>query len=382
MKKCIYGQVNSPMLFYKHLCTGMGTLGFEPAQSDPCLFIHKEHKLMVLNYCDDQIWLSPDMSLIEEYVQKLKDLNYDLTLEDEGGIFDFLGINFKKEGEKIVLTQTGLIDKVLKYTGMDKASTQPTPAACDPLGSDNFGEPFDEEWSCRSAVGMLLYVCSNTRPDLQFSVHQVCRFAHKPKKSHGQAVKRILRYLVATRERGLEFIPNMDEGLDCYVDADFAGLWGHEDDQDPVCVRSRTGFTLTLFGCPILWSSKLQTDQTLSSTAAEYVAFSMAMREVLPMRALLQEIRSKVELKCSPTTLIRSTVFEDNQGCLSLVNVPKMSTRNKYLALKYHFFRTQIGESKGIVAKYISTSIQKADILTKGLPPTQFEAIRKLLMGW
>ena len=100
---------------------------------------------MVLNYCDDQIWLSPDMSLIEEYVQKLKDLNYDLTLEDEGGIFDFLGINFKKEGEKIVLTQTGLIDKVLKYTGMDKASTQPTPAACDPLGSDNFGEPFDEE---------------------------------------------------------------------------------------------------------------------------------------------------------------------------------------------------------------------------------------------
>ena len=73
-------------------------------------------------------------------------------------------------------------------------------------------------------------------------------------------------------------------------------------DQDPVSVRSRTRFTLTLFGCPILWSSKLQTDQTLSSTAAEYVAFSMAMREVLPMRALLQEIRSKVELKCSPTT--------------------------------------------------------------------------------
>jgi hypothetical protein len=119
MKKCIYGQVNSRKLFYEHLCTGMSTLGFELAQSDPCLFIYKEHKLMVPDYCDDQIWLSPDMSLIEEYVQKLKDLNYNLTLEDEGRIFDFLGINFKKEGEKIVLTQTGLIDKVLKYTGMD-----------------------------------------------------------------------------------------------------------------------------------------------------------------------------------------------------------------------------------------------------------------------
>ena len=53
----------------------------------------------------------------------------------------------------------------------------------------------------RSAVGMLLYVCSNTRPDLHFAVHQVCRFAHSPKKSHGQAVKRIICSLVKTREQ-------------------------------------------------------------------------------------------------------------------------------------------------------------------------------------
>jgi hypothetical protein len=139
---------------------------------------------------------------------------------------------------------------------------------------------------------------------------------------------------------------------------------------------------LTLFGCPILWSSKLQTDQTLSSTAAEYVAFSMAMREVLPMRALLQEIGGKMKLKCASTTLICSTVFEDNQGILLLVTVPKISTRNKYLALKYHFFRDHIDESKGTVAKYIMSSAHRADILTKGLAQAQaqFETIRQLLM--
>ena len=80
--------------------------------------------------------------------------------------------------------------------------------------------------------------------------------------------------------------------------------------------------------------------------------------------------------------MIHSTVFEDNQGVLSLVNVPKMFTRNKYLALKYHFFRDHIGESKGIVAKYIKSSAQRADILTKGLAQAQFETIRQLLMGW
>jgi hypothetical protein len=132
-----------------------------------------------------------------------------------------------------------------------------------------------------------------------------------------------------------------------------------------------------------LWSSKFQDKICLSSTAAEYVAFSMAMRELLPMRALLQEIGTKLDLPFIKHSLVGSTVFEDNQGCLSLVNVPKMSTRNKYLALKYHFFRSHIGKEKGIEANYISTLEQRADIiLTKGLPPSQFIVIRKMLMGW
>ena len=147
-------------------------------------------------------------------------------------------------------------------------------------------------------------------------------------------------------------------------------------------MKSRTGFVLTLFGCPVIFQSKLQKEVTLSSTAAEYVAFSMAMRELLPMRRLLQEIGNKLGLEVLKTSLVNSTVFEDNQGCISLVNVPKMSSRNKYLQLKYHFFREEIGESKGIVAKYISTLEQKADIFRKGLPQKQFEKIRFLLMGW
>jgi hypothetical protein len=112
--------------------------------------------------------MSPDNALIEEHVKKLQDLKYDLVLDAEGGMFDFLGINFAKDGDKIVLTQTGLIDKVISYTGMDQASMQHAPAACDPLGSDKDAKPFDETWSYQSAVSMLLYVCSNTRPDFQF----------------------------------------------------------------------------------------------------------------------------------------------------------------------------------------------------------------------
>jgi len=383
LKKSLYGQLDSPKLFYEHLSKGMRNLGFEPSTSDPCLFIHKTEKIMVLNYCDDQIWLSPSNALIEKYVGLLGK-NYALTLEPEGNIFGFLGIEFDRPtgSSTMELTQKGLISKIINYTGMANASSKDTPATPEPLGSDKDGEPFDEEWSYPAAVGMLLYCSSNTRPDIQFAVHQVARFSHCPKKSHGQAIKRIVRYLIKTRTKGLCFEPNLSEGLNCYVDADFAGLFGYEDNQDPVSVKSRTGFVLTLFGCPIICQSKLQKEVTLSSTAAEYVAFSMAMRELLPMRRLLQEIGTKLDLEVLKTSVIKSTVFEDNQGVISLVNVPKMSSRNKYLQLKYHFFREEIGESKGIVVEYVNTLEQKADIFTKGLPQKQFEAIRLLLMGW
>ena len=45
--------------------------------------------------------------------------------------------------------------------------------------------------------------------------------------------------------------------VDCYDDADFVGLWGHENPQEPICARSRTGFALIFFNFPLLWMSKI-----------------------------------------------------------------------------------------------------------------------------
>ena len=181
---------------------------------------------------------------------KLKKLNYDLTLEEKGDIFGFLGIEFEMVDNKIKLTQGGLARKVINYLGMSNASPKDTPAALAPLGSDKNGEPFNEEWSYQAAVGMMLYLSSNTRPDIQFAVHSAARHSHSPKKSHAQAVKRIARYLLATADRGIELATDLNQGLNCACDSDFTGLYGYEDEQDPISVRSRTGFLITLHGFP------------------------------------------------------------------------------------------------------------------------------------
>jgi hypothetical protein len=153
-------------------------------------------------------------------LSKLENDGYDLTIEDKGNnLFGFLGIEINRKGKQIEVTQTGLIDKVIKYCNMDNTSSKTTPAATTPLGTDKFGEPFNEEWSYPAAVGMLLYLSFHTRPDIQFAVHQGACISHCPRKSHAQAVKPIVRYLIGARKRGTMFQPDLSKGLDCYVDA-------------------------------------------------------------------------------------------------------------------------------------------------------------------
>ena len=182
--------------------------------------------------------------------------------------------------------------------------------------------------------------------------------------------------------------------IDCYVDADFAGLWNIEDEQNPLSVKSRTGFLISFMGCPLHWMSKLQTQIALSTMEAEYIALSQAMREVIGFRAILKEIHLKVldnkkafnSLKfkaISKTfgTIPASTVHEDNEACLKFATVPKMSPRTKHIAIPYHFFRSKVSNGE-IQIVGVSTHNQLADQFTKGLPAAKFLKDRKQLVGW
>ena len=320
--------------------------------------------------------------MIQDKIDRLRKEGLKLTEEYEGDVYSFLGVEVRTSGSQIELVQTGLIDKILHTCGMAECNTKATPANTTPLATDANGPRCEAEWDFAAVVGMLMYLSSNTRPDIQFAVHQCARFTHCPRRSHEQAILRICRYLKGTKTKGMVFTPDPNMKLDLYCDADFAGLWGVENAQYPVCVKSRTGFVLMLGGCPLLWVSKLQQLTTLSTCEAEYVALSHAMRELLPMRELLQEIGTKMDWDFGKPALVHSTVFEDNNGALALANSGRVTPRTKHIAVKMHHFREHVGKDKGIEIVKVDTSEQLADILTKGMPAVGFQKIRKLLLGW
>ena len=116
---------------------------------------------------------------------------------------------------------------------------------------------------------------------------------------------------------------------------------------------------------------------------AEYVALSTALRDFIPMKELIIELSDAVGLKSEHLAAIKSTVWEDNDGCRKLANLemPRMTPRSKHYAVKYHWFRTHL-EPNGIVIERVDSDNNIADLLTKGLLGEKFQALRKLLCGW
>ena len=262
LNNSLYGLRQAPKTFYEKLRDGLLERGFQQSMIDPCLFLKEQ--MICLIYVDDTIITGPDPDAIESLIQSLgiavDDQVHTFELRDEGEVGAFLGIQIERNANQtFYLTQTGLIQKVLTVAGMKNSKcTVKTPAATTPLGLDIDGDSFSESWEYPVVIGMLLYLAQNSRPDIAFAIHQCARFSHFPKQSHAVAVKRILRYLNSTKEKGMFITPKKSLTIDCYVDADFAGLWKAEDDQNPLCVKSRSGFLITVMGCPLHWQSKLK----------------------------------------------------------------------------------------------------------------------------
>jgi len=84
---------------------------------------------------------------------------------------------------------------------------------------------------------MLQYFQGHTRPDISFAVSQCSRYIHHHTNMHITAL-RISRYLLKTSEKGIILKPTSELTIDCYVDADFAGLWNREDHNDENCVNA------------------------------------------------------------------------------------------------------------------------------------------------
>ena len=121
---------------------------------------------------------------------------------------------------------------------MCDANGSHTPTTGAPVRADLDGLDFKEDWEYASVVRTLMYLAANTQSHAAYTVHQAARFTHRPMHSHSLAIKHILHYLKYTKDRGIILCTNGDFKLLCYVDSYFGGLFGSENPEDPVSIKS------------------------------------------------------------------------------------------------------------------------------------------------
>ena len=383
LKKSLCGLQQSPRKFFQHISAKLESIRLKAqTKVDPCLFI--SDKVICVLCVDDTLFWSPKAECIDEVIERLRN-EEKVELEEEDDVAGFLGVHIEKNerDQSIKLTQKGLIKRIIEALNIEQLPRKDTPALRTPLAKDLDGDPPDGSHNYASVIGMMQYLQNHSRPDITYAVSQCARFTHSPRRSHEMALEHIGQHLKGTMEEGLIMKPTDNFNVDVYVDADFAGLWPHEDKHDPTCVKSRTGYAICIADCPVVWGSKLQGSIALSTTEAEYNALSMVMRLVLPLLELYKTIGSSLGIQSEVITEFRTTVWEDNNGCLILANLEpgRQTPRSKHYAIKQHWFRSHL-RPNGIEVKKIDPSLQKADILTKSLGAIKFRKIRKLLCGW
>jgi hypothetical protein len=148
--------------------------------------------------------------------QLIKCLSKTFLLQDEGDVSAFLGVQNSKNPttKTTTLTQPGLIQQIINEIGLGKFAKGKDTPVDSILHSDKNGAPQTETWNYHSIIGKLNYVANNTRPEISMAVHQCAKYCSHPKAIHELAVKRIIRYLLSTKDRGLILTPNTSLTLD------------------------------------------------------------------------------------------------------------------------------------------------------------------------
>jgi len=220
----------------------------------------------------------------------------------------------------------------------------------------------DDALPYREAVGSLMYLMVKTRPDLAFDIGKLSRFVSCYGKEHWAAIKRVLRYVKGSMDKGLVFDKISSCVLQGFSDAEWAG--------DHETRRSTTGITFIFGGAAVSWGSKLQKTVALSTMEAEYMALCEASKEAVWLNELVQSVASQGLRTSISGGPINIKVY--NSGCIDFSNSPVEHKRAKHIEIRYHFVREAITTDK-VTLEHCATDDMVADPMTKKLGKTKHD---------
>lgn len=314
-----------------------------PVESDKCIF--------VTVHVDDFFVFASHLQFILGF--KLQDK---FKLKDLGRTQKCLGINVTCNDAKslVCLDQSDYIKAILQKFQMEDSNPTKTPMEKG-IWREMLNTKFErssnfdpDRYDYQSLIGCLIYLTQGTRPDLAYTVSFLSGFNTSYTKEHWDLAKKVLKYLIFTRDHKLTYRADANEEILGYSDASY-GL-------SVVDPRSISGYIFVLQGAPISWHSGKQELVAKSATEAELAAYTNATSEAIWLKNIMVEVKL---MKPEPILILC-----DNAGAIELIKNAKFSSNTRHIIVKYFFVKERIS-SGDIKIEHISTKEMLTDFLTK-----------------
>jgi hypothetical protein len=359
LRKSLYGLKQSARVWNQTLHNTLEALGCRQNQTDNCLYVwkHGNNVCYILIHVDDLLVAGNNK---ESTIRLMEAVGKKFELTNLGGASHFLGIDIEKDSEgRFMISQTGYIDSIIVAAGLENANKSKFPLD---TGYDKLlGTPLESNEEYRKLIGMLLYLSTNTRPDIAASVAILSKKVEHPRDCDMTEVKRVIKYLSGTRNLKLLMNePGGDNNIVVYSDANWA--------EDTVDRKSNTGYYVSLNGGTISWCCRKQDLVALSSAESEYIALAETCKEVLWLREMMKGL----DIKTSEST----TILTDSQSCIAMLRNQRFSHRTKHFDTRYHFIRDHVAKGD-IKLEYVPTAENTADLMTKPLGGVKTEYLRR-----
>lgn len=223
-------------------------------------------------------------------------------------------------------------------------------------------EPGRNAQCCRVHVGGLLFLARCTRPDISYAVGCIARLVDKWSHAADAKLHRLMEYINATADVGIEFaMHDADYGqlfVEAAADADHGG--------DPDTRRSTSGWSIILKGpsgsrACLAWGSKLQGATARSTGHSEVAAVNdMITRDILVLLGLVERVYGG---------RVRTNILDDSDVARTAIrgsNHSKLRYMAKHPGISLAFLRDVL-EQNCIELERVDSADNVADIFTKAL---------------
>jgi hypothetical protein len=188
--KSLYGLKQSGRMWYNQLKEFLLNKGYSNNDDCPCVFIRK----FTTGFCIISVYMD-DLNIIG-HIKDIDEARGHLKTEFEvkylGRIKFCLGLQLEHLPTGILIHQSVYVQKILKKFNMDKVYSARTHMIVHALEKDT--DPFKlkeegeevlgQEYPYLSAIGALMYLANNMRPDIAFIVNCLARHNAAPTLHH------------------------------------------------------------------------------------------------------------------------------------------------------------------------------------------------------